>query len=206
MARFVMYWTVLTLGPLLLAIALVISSYVLALPLLAEAGESFQMKARLLGVAAVPDPVVRADRRLRADSELQGALAPRSDCAFVAALLFEVAKYAFTSYVTSGSSYSQIYGALAVIPVFIVWIYLSWIIVLLGASLTAVDVRVRLSGERAAAARGRGISRACARPRSFRRRAAHRSRPACRRPARVRGVPRRQCSHDAISRTSIAQA
>jgi membrane protein len=136
-ARFVMYWTVLTLGPLLLATALAISSYVLALPLLAEAGESFQMKARLLGLL----PFVIQWFALTASYVLipncKVHLRYAAVGAFIAALLFEIAKRAFAAYVTSGSSYNQIYGALAVIPVFIVWIYLSWIIVLLGASLTA---------------------------------------------------------------------
>ena len=137
MARFVMYWTVLTLGPLLLATALVISSYVLALPLLAEAGESFQMKARLLGFLPflIQWFALTAGYVLIPNCKVRMRLAAIG--AFAASLLFEVAKYAFTSYVTSGSSYSQIYGALAVIPVFIVWIYVSWVIVLLGASLTA---------------------------------------------------------------------
>ncbi len=136
-ARFVMYWTVLTLGPLLLATALAISSYVLALPLLAEAGESFQMKARLLGVLPflIQWFALSAAYVLIPNCKVQVRLAVIG--ALVAAALFEVAKHAFAAYVTSGSSYSQIYGALAVVPVFIVWIYLSWILVLFGASLTA---------------------------------------------------------------------
>lgn len=137
MARFVMYWTVLTLGPLLLAAALAISSYVLALPLLAEAGESFQMKARLLGMLpfAIQWFALTACYVLIPNCKVH--LRHAAIGAFVAAALFEIAKRAFAAYVTSGSSYNQIYGALAVIPVFIVWIYLSWVIVLLGASLTA---------------------------------------------------------------------
>jgi membrane protein len=137
MARFVMYWTVLTLGPLLLATALVISSYVLALPLLAQADESFQMKARLLGLLPflIQWFALTAGYVLIPNCKVHVRLA--AIAAFIASLLFEIAKHAFASYVTSGSSYNQIYGALAVIPVFIVWIYLSWIIVLLGASLTA---------------------------------------------------------------------
>ena len=136
-ARFVMYWTVLTLGPLLLATALAISSYVLALPLLAEAGESFQMKARLLGMLpfAIQWFALTACYVMIPNCKVH--LRHAAIGASVASLLFEIAKRAFAAYVTSGSSYNQIYGALAVIPVFIVWIYLSWIIVLLGASLTA---------------------------------------------------------------------
>ena len=136
-ARFAMYWTVLTLGPLLLVAALAISSYLFALPLLEQADAQFSLKTRLLGwlpffmqwlVLSVAYAVI-PNCRVRAGHAVIGAL--------LTALLFEAAKRGFAAYVTSGASYQEIYGALAIVPIFIFWIYLSWILVLLGASLTA---------------------------------------------------------------------
>jgi membrane protein len=133
-ARFAMYWTVLTLGPLLLVATLAISSYVFALPLLQQI-DAF--KARLLGwlpfliqwlVLGVAYQLI-PHCRVRAVHASIGAL--------FTALLFEVAKRGFAFYVASGQSYQEIYGALAIVPIFIFWIYLSWILVLFGASLTA---------------------------------------------------------------------
>jgi membrane protein len=57
--------------------------------------------------------------------------------ALLSALLFAFAKWAFTAYVSNVPSYRQIYGQLAVVPIFLIWIYLSWAIVLLGASIAA---------------------------------------------------------------------
>ena len=55
----------------------------------------------------------------------------------LAGIAFEVAKYGFRFYITHYQTYQAIYGALATLPLFLLWIYLSWIIVLVGAALTA---------------------------------------------------------------------
>jgi len=57
--------------------------------------------------------------------------------AMVAALLFELSKWAFTLYVTKYASYEKLYGALSTLPIFMLWIWISWMVVLLGASLGA---------------------------------------------------------------------
>ncbi|GAA0722821.1 YihY family inner membrane protein [Dokdonella soli] len=136
-ARFVIYWTALTLGPLLLVAALAISSYAFALPFIDVAEAQFSIKARVLAVlpflivwsALVAAYAVIPNRSVRIRDALLGAL--------IAALLFEAAKRGFALYATKYASYQQVYGALAMVPIFIFWIYLSWAIVLLGASITA---------------------------------------------------------------------
>ena len=55
----------------------------------------------------------------------------------LAAIAFEVAKRGFAFYITHVQTYQVIYGAFAVLPLFLIWIYLSWIIVLVGAAITA---------------------------------------------------------------------
>lgn len=55
----------------------------------------------------------------------------------LAALAFEVAKRGFTFYFTHVQTYQLVYGALALLPLFLIWIYLSWAIVLVGAAITA---------------------------------------------------------------------
>jgi len=135
-SRFIVYWTALTLGPLLLVAALAISSYLFALPFMESAATQLSLKARLLSAlpflivwsTLVAGYVVIPNRSVRIRHAVVGA--------FIAAVLFETVKRGFAFYALR-ASYQQVYGALAIIPIFIFWIYLSWAIVLFGASLTA---------------------------------------------------------------------
>ena len=71
------------------------------------------------------------------------SLAPNTRVAFVPALagaaiatvLFEIAKSGFSWYVTSFDSFEVIYGAFGVIPIFLIWIYISWLVILVGGRL-----------------------------------------------------------------------
>jgi membrane protein len=131
-ARFVVYWSVLTLGPVLIGVSLAISSYIVSLPLLSETA-SYGEKLGLLRVlpffmealAFTLLYVVVPNCRVAFRSALIGGLA--------AALLFELAKKGFSFYITSFPAYETIYGAMSTVPVFLVWIFLSWSITLMGA-------------------------------------------------------------------------
>ncbi len=134
--RILMYWAAITLGPLLLAASLALTSYVLsaskglvgALPgslrFLLDVLQFFLVAG---GVAAlyrfVPNTYVRWSHAWT------GGL-------FVAAGI-ELAKRALTYYLSAVPTYSLVYGAFATLPILLVWIYLSWVIVLMGAVIAA---------------------------------------------------------------------
>lgn len=135
MNKFLIYWAVLSLGPVLMAVSVVVTSYIVSLPILSDAAASGPGR-RLLGLAPVLASTlafslvygVIPNRRVRPAHALAGGL--------VAALLFELAKRAFALYLTTFPTYEAIYGALATVPIFLVWVYLSWMVVLLGAEFT----------------------------------------------------------------------
>jgi len=56
---------------------------------------------------------------------------------FFAALAFQAAKRGFAVYIVTVPTYQVVYGALAVLPLFLLWIYVSWMIVLVGAAIVA---------------------------------------------------------------------
>jgi membrane protein len=136
-SRFLMYWAALTLGPVLIVLAVAASSWVFAQPFLAGASQPGVLGLSVIkllpfastwaGLALMYALV--PNRRVRKRDALVGALA--------AAMLFELARFVFTWYVSGIANYNQVYGALAAIPIFLIWVFVSWVIVLLGATLTA---------------------------------------------------------------------
>lgn len=132
MSRVVMYWAVLTLGPLALGVATALS----AQPALELMGlwVSDSDSLRSLGIFALTwlaftlTFILVPNRSVRLVHALIGAL--------LSALLFSLAKIGFVVFV-SRASFNVIYGTMAAIPIFLFWLYLVWIVVLLGASLAA---------------------------------------------------------------------
>src|SRR6201993_2655170 len=57
--------------------------------------------------------------------------------AAVATVAIEILKVGFSIYIGASSFYSTVYGALAIIPIFLLWMYISWMAVLLGAVVAA---------------------------------------------------------------------
>src|SRR5262249_50752015 len=67
--------------------------------------------------------------------------------AFVGAVLLEAVKRGFTLYLQQFPTFQLIYGALAVIPVFLIWLYLCWVAVLFGAEIVAARAEWRSRSE-----------------------------------------------------------
>ncbi len=136
-SRFVIYWTALSLGPMLLVAMLAISSYLVALPFIDAAAAQWSIKERVLSalpflivwIALSTAYTVIPNRLVRFRDAAIGGL--------IAAVLFESAKHGFAWYASDMANYQQVYGALSIVPIFFLWMYLSWIIVLFGASITA---------------------------------------------------------------------
>jgi membrane protein len=132
---FAIYWMVLTLAPILIGTGLIVSSYLVGL---ANFAEEYTPGVTTILLKLVPFftsmlaffilYMVVPNKRINPRHAAAGAL--------LATMLFELSKKGFALYVASFPSYQLIYGAMAVIPILFVWVYLSWIVVLLGAEFT----------------------------------------------------------------------
>ena len=136
--RMIVYWAIMTLGPLLLGASLSFASELS--PLTGMLGREAPTLRMLLMVCvsvglstlafsllylAVPYRLV--DWR---DAVIGG---------LVAAIGFEITRRLFTFFIVQGpsSSYKVVYGALAAVPIFLIWVYLFWLITLAGAVIAA---------------------------------------------------------------------
>ncbi|MDH3638528.1 MAG: YihY family inner membrane protein [Gammaproteobacteria bacterium] len=131
--RVLAYWTVLTLGPLLMGASLSLTSYLLSLSLIPD--QAMLVKAHSIFLRLLPFVFEVLAFTLLYLVVPNCSVRPRD--AFwggvVAALLFEITKRGFALFVLNYSNYQIIYGALAAIPIFLIWIYLSWLVILIGA-------------------------------------------------------------------------
>ena len=136
-SRLLIYWSVLTLGPLLIGASLGLTSYVAVLPNFAPEFARGWAQSVLLGMtpflitllAFTLIFIIVPNRRVQWNHALTGAL--------ISTILFELSKRGFVFYISNFPTYERLYGALATMPIFLIWIYLSWVVILLGASVTA---------------------------------------------------------------------
>ncbi|SFN89324.1 YihY family inner membrane protein [Nitrosospira briensis] len=134
--RLLIYWAVLTIGPLLIGASLSLTSWLI--------GESMGLTQDIPGIDvallrlgplvltsiafSIPYLIV-PNRQVSWRHAMVGGVA--------AAVGFEVMKQGFAIYVTRFPTYQAVYGTFAAIPIFLLWIYLSWLMVLLGAVIAA---------------------------------------------------------------------
>jgi membrane protein len=134
--RLLVYWALLTLGPLLFGLSISFTSQLI------DVTGGLERDASLLGtlfftVASIAVTtggftllyVVVPNRRVAWSDAFWGALA--------AAIAFEIAKRMFGLFIRQFPTYAIIYGALAALPLFLVWMYVTWMITLVGAVLAA---------------------------------------------------------------------
>jgi membrane protein len=134
--RVLVYWAAVTLGPLALGVSLSITSYFISasrglvsdLPgVVAWVLNTLQFVLLAGGMASLFHYVPNTQVQWR--HALAGG--------FFVATAFELAKRGLGLYLSSVPTYRTMYGAFATVPILLIWIYLAWVIVLLGAVIAA---------------------------------------------------------------------
>lgn len=133
-ARVTMYWAILTFAPLLVGGSVALSTIVFHQGGIARfsgvvATLVWIAPLVLLWAAFLISYIIIPYRRVRVRSAVLGAA--------IAAALFQSLRWGFALYVEAFPSYKTLYGTLSVIPIFLLWVYLVWCVVLFGAEIVA---------------------------------------------------------------------
>ncbi|MET3116436.1 membrane protein [Undibacterium sp. GrIS 1.8] len=134
--RILVYWAIVTLGPLLIGVSITVTSYLVTatsgvVGVMPMAGDVFYtlISVFFTTIAFTLLYMGVPNRTVDWHDAIWGGL--------FAAIAFEMAKRLFAVFVTKFPTYTVVYGALAAVPIFLVWIYLSWLITLIGAVIAA---------------------------------------------------------------------
>lgn len=134
--RVLIYWAVLTLAPLLMGGSLSLTSWLIGV----SVGHVTQIPAAVLAVLKVVPALLTTAAFTLMFRAVPNRLVPLQHALIggaFSALAFEAMSRAFALYIAYFPTYKLVYGAFASIPIFLLWVYLSWLSVLLGATLTA---------------------------------------------------------------------
>jgi membrane protein len=134
--RLVIYWAVLTLAPLLVGVSLALTSWLVGLSM----GYAKHIPVFGVGVLKLLPVLLTWMAFAMLFRLVPNRYVPRTHAligALVAALVFEAMNRAFGYYVSHFPTYKLVYGAFASVPIFLMWIYLSWLAILLGAVVSA---------------------------------------------------------------------
>jgi len=134
--RLVIYWVVLTLAPPLIGASLSLTSWLVGLSM------GYAKQIPVFGVGSLKIlPVIFTTLAFAMLYQLvPNSYVPRKHAwigAAVAAIVFETMNRVFGYYISNFSTYKLVYGAFASVPIFLMWIYLSWLVTLLGALIAA---------------------------------------------------------------------
>lgn len=134
--RLLIYWSLITVGPLLLGGSLTLWSWLVKLSEDAM-GLAPIVAIELLKLVPIALTALAFGLLYRLVPNRQVSVIDAAIGGVFAAVFFEVMKYGFGQFVSNFSSYKLVYGAFASFPIFLVWIYASWVVVIFAAIITA---------------------------------------------------------------------
>ncbi|TNF32910.1 MAG: YihY family inner membrane protein [Gammaproteobacteria bacterium] len=132
LSGFLLYWAILSLGPLLLGIGFVASTYLLSLDWLRGPSATLGIGTYLLDYLPLLTQTMAFTLLYYAVPNCHVPFRHALLGGIFTAFTFETAKILFT-FMVSNASYELVYGAFASVPLFLLWIYLSWLLLLAGA-------------------------------------------------------------------------
>ena len=140
--RVLVFWALMTFAPVLIGASLSVSSYLVSI----SAGYVHKLPFGLGVIVSLVPILLSAIAFAMLYVFVPNTNVQRRD-AFIAGLIaagaFEIAKRVFGAYVAHIPTYTAVYGAFATLPIFLTWIYVSWLVTLLGATIASTLLIIR---------------------------------------------------------------
>ena len=142
--RFLIYWSVLTMGPLLIGAGITLTTNLASIALVGPSQAGLSARGFSVEKGGIGDELLSISHLIICFMILF-AVVPNRRVAWRDALIggcvsgagFQILKAGFAWYLANVFTYQTIYGAMAAFPIFLIWLYLSWCVILLGAAFAA---------------------------------------------------------------------
>lgn len=134
--RVLVYWAVITLAPLLVGGSLSLTSWLIGF----SVGYAQQIPAIGIGALKIIPVILTTAAFTLLFRVVPNRYVPLSHAVIggvIAAVAFETMNRGFALYIAHFPTYKLVYGAFASVPIFLLWIYFSWLTLLFGAIITA---------------------------------------------------------------------
>lgn len=134
--RFMTYWSILTLGPVLLAASFALTAAMQTSAVARLVDELGGISSLMVSAMPLVVTWIGFMTMYLVVPQTQVKFGSALISAIVAGSLWNAAKYGYAIYAKNAFTLQNIYGSMAAIPLFILWLYVSWLLVLFGAQLT----------------------------------------------------------------------
>ncbi|MBN1684686.1 MAG: YihY family inner membrane protein [Gammaproteobacteria bacterium] len=136
--KWLRYWILLASAPIFISISIAAVSYVISLPLIVETAQVLGLKGILFKGVPLSLTVLLFTLLYVVIPGCHVPIKYGFIGALVSTILLDIAKRIFVFYILHFSEYHLIYGALAAVPLFLIWVYMLWVIILFGVLISNV--------------------------------------------------------------------
>lgn len=155
---FLLYWALLSLGPVMMGGTFAVSSYIISQQILYDVVALPGFQKFMLGILPILMSSVAFSLAYLTIPNTKVPIKHGIAGGILAAFLFDIARQGMTLFISLSPSYHIVYGAFAAVPIFLIWVLVSWNILLMGAEFVQALTNFNISKSRAASSLGNILS------------------------------------------------
>lgn len=155
---FLLYWALLSLGPVLMGGTFAVSSYIASQRILYDVVALPGAEQVVLSLLPILMSTVAFSLAYLTIPNTRVPIKHGITGGFIAAIMFDIARRGMTLFVSFFPTYHLVYGAFAAVPIFLIWVLVSWFILLIGAEIVQALTNFNVNKSRSASSLGNLLS------------------------------------------------